>query len=248
MTLNGKGSRRNFQSRFLGWGKICILLSLLVTVFLASLIVGMRISVHGREVEAPVLVGMKFDDAKKLFTKTELGLQIAGRRYDPDVPEGAVISQIPGPGVRTKIGTNVRVMVSLGRRTRLVPELKGVSLRAARLLAEQNGYQIGTVSELPETGSQSSVLAQFPLPGSEPLLDDRIDVLVQVPVEKSYVAPSLLGLNLNRVMMFLEENGFESKIYYREVPGKVRGTVVKQYPEPGYPLKSEQVVNLEVAR
>jgi beta-lactam-binding protein with PASTA domain len=225
-----------------------LLAGVLGTVFFTSLIIGMRTAVRGHEVQTPPLLGMTLDDAQDLFSRLDVNLVVAGKRYDATAPEGAIISQVPSPGVGVKSNRSVRVVVSLGRRTHPVPDLRGRSLRAARLLAEQNGYGVGRISEVAVQGGKDEILAQWPLPQATSNLDDQIDVLVERPAVEAYVMPELIGQNLNRVLIFLGNQGFETKVYYREHPGTRRGTVVRQYPEPGYPVRKEEVVNLEVAR
>jgi beta-lactam-binding protein with PASTA domain len=243
-----RSSSNSFQKRFLGWGKICLLGAIVVTVFLVSMIIGMRISVRGTQVETPALVGMKLSDAEALFEKIDLKLSVTGRRFDLSIPEGAILSQVPGPDTRSKINGNVQVIVSLGRRTRPVPELRGNSLRAARLLLEQQGYQVGRVSDLPVLGGKDQVVAQWPRPDAEAPGSDRVDVLVETELKGKFVMPDLTGENLNRALMILDGLGFEGRVYYQDSPGMRRGSIVRQFPEPGYPVFSAQMVNLEVAR
>lgn len=240
-------SKTNLQERFFSIGKLVLLSGILVTVFVFGLILGMRFAVQGKVQEAPALVGMSLKDAEELFERMELSLQVGGHRYDADVPEGAIIQQYPGPGVGIKSNRNVQVIVSLGRRTNPIPQLVGVSLRAARLLAEQNGFQIGKISEIDLSGEKDIVLAQSPGPGMAETVTDQIDVLVRREKEEEYVMPELVGMNLNRVLVFLKEHEFETKVFYRDHPQERRGTVVRQFPEPGYRLVASQVVNLEVA-
>jgi serine/threonine-protein kinase len=222
--------------------------AIVVTVFLISLIIGMRISVRGTEIETPALVGMTLSDAESLFENLDLTLSVTGRRYDLSIPEGAIVSQIPGPGTRSKLKGNVQVIVSLGRRTRPVPELRGNSLRAARLLLEQQGYQIGRVSDFPVEGGKDQVVAQWPRPDGQAPGSDRVDVLVETELKEKFVMPDLTGENLNRALMILDRLGFEGKVYYQDSPGVRRGSIARQFPEPGYPVIAGQTVNLEVAR
>ena len=139
----------DLQTRFIGWGKACLLGGIVVSAFLISMIIGMRLAVRGHEVETPALVGMALSDAQTVFERLNLKLMVSGHRYDEMVPNGAIISQVPGAGVRTKADGSVQVIVSLGRRTRPIPALAGSSVRAARLLLEQEQYQLGRISELP---------------------------------------------------------------------------------------------------
>jgi serine/threonine-protein kinase len=241
---------RLLQGRFLTMGKLALLAGVLFVVFLFSVIVGMQFSVRGKVFETPAIVGMLLNDAQDLFEKKELNLAIVGRRYDPDIPKDAIISQLPVAGVGIKANRDVQVVVSMGRRPNPVPDLTGRSTRAARLLAKQNGYELGRVSEvLSGSGEGERIIAQYPEPHSEENVSDRIDVLVEKKSVAAYIMPDVIGDNLNRVMIFFENNGFEiARVQYKQHQGISKGTVVRQFPEPGYLLHEDESIHLEVAR
>ncbi|UCF37199.1 MAG: PASTA domain-containing protein [Acidobacteriota bacterium] len=240
--------KSGLQFRFVTFGKGVLLAGILLVVFVFSVIIGMRFAVRGKVLEAPTLVGMSLEDARGLFDRLELKLVVDGRRYDSYAPADTIISQSPEPGVGIKAERDVRVVVSLGRRVTAVPDLKGTSVRAGRLLAEQNGFGIGVVTEISGVGEDEMVLDQVPSPASTGTLSDQIDLLVQKQKRMSYVMPDITGLNFNRVLMFLKEHGFEARIFYRSHGDVRRGTVVRQFPEPGYMLREDESINLEVAR
>jgi serine/threonine-protein kinase len=231
-------------------GKLALLAGVLFVVFLFSVILGMQFSVRGKVFETPAIVGMQLADAEELFEKKELNLAVVGRRYDPDVPKDAIISQLPVAGVGIKTHRDVQVVVSMGRRPNPVPDLTDRSARAARLLARQNGYELGRISEmLSGTEENERIIAQYPLAHSEENVSDRIDVLVEKKSVDAYIMPDVIGDNLNRVMVFFEENGFEiARVQYKKHQGIGKGTVVRQFPEPGYLLREDESIHLEVAR
>lgn len=229
-------------------GKLVLLSGVLVAAFLLSLILGMRLAVSGNVMETPVLVGMSLEDAEQIFSNIELGLVVGGQRYDVQIPAGAIIAQTPGPGVGIKAGRDVRVILSLGRRTNAVPNLKGTSLRAGRLLAAQNGFEIGRISEISLSDEDETIVEQFPVPFSEETVDDRVDVLVLRKTVTSFVMPDVVSWNLNKALMFFENHGFDTRVFYRRRSSVQRGSIVRQFPEPGYRLNEEDVINLEVAR
>jgi serine/threonine-protein kinase len=208
----------------------------------------MRISVRSGETKTPALVGMSLSDAEEVFKTTDLSLLVSGRRYNDEIPEGAIISQIPPAGAGIKGNRNVRVVVSLGRRVNPVPNLTGNSIRAARMIAQQNGYELGKITEIPVLEGEEKVVSQYPRPEAEGNISDQIDILIEKEVPGRYIMPDTSGENLNRVLRFFKNNGFEVTIRYRRHRGIRRGTVVRQFPEPGYSLKDDQEVILEVAR
>ena len=64
-----------------------------------------------------------------------------------------------------------------------------------------------------------------------------------------YIMPDRIGQDLNQVISFFERAGFQlGRIQYSAYQNVPRGTVVKQFPEPGYMLTEKNSINLEVAR
>lgn len=243
-----KAKKSELRLNLLSAGKLILLSGVLVAAFLLSLILGMRLAVSGNVIETPALVGMSLEDAEQVFANLELNLIVGGQRYDPQIPEGAVIAQSPGAGVGIKSGRDVRVILSLGRRTNPVPNLKGASLRAARLLAAQNGFDLGRISEISLSDEDETIIEQSPVPFAEETVDDKIDVLVLKKAVSSFVMPDVITWNLNKALMFFEDRGFETRVFYRRRSDVRRGTIVRQFPEPGYRLNEEDMINLEVAR
>jgi beta-lactam-binding protein with PASTA domain len=136
----------------------------------------------------------------------------------------------------------------MGRRVNPVPNLRGSSIRAARIIAEQNGYELGKITEIPSADEDEKVIAQYPIPEASGNFSDQIDVVLTRHRPKTYIMPDITGQNLNRAILFFEEKGFEVTIHYRRHRNVRRGNVVRQFPEPGYMLKEDQNIILEVAR
>lgn len=240
------GKRRN---PFVTVVKLGLLAGVLMVVFLFSLIISMRVATRATEVVVPSVVQVNMEQARKKLQSVGLGLTVAGEVYDSSVPSGAVVSQLPTPGVRLKANGRVRVMVSLGVQHKPVPDLIGSTQRVARLMTQQSGYEIGHTSEifLADVGSDQ-IIRQVPNPGSTEVLTARVDVLVGKKRVRSYIMPDFRDLHLNRVRYLIRKNGFESpKVNYTSGARRTRGKVVRQYPDPGNMLQENDTIILEVA-
>lgn len=250
MPGRAKVEKQTLQARFLGFGKLILLAGTLIAAFLFSAILGMKLAVRGTVVQVPSLFEMAQEEARSLLEESNLKMKVIGKRYDDTVPEGAVISQLPGHGSSIKAGGEVQVAVSLGRRSLPVPDLIHTNVRLARLMAEQNGFELGNISEIDlGLSEEEKIIAQVPPPGTAKNVGRLIDVLVQQGKTFRYIMPDLRGENLNRVLQFFKENQLEvGRIQYRDHPSYPRGSVIRQYPEPGYQLTQRDTINLEVAR
>ena len=79
---------------------------------------------------------------------TDLGLntKVKGSEYSPHVPKNHVIFQEPDPGAEIKIGRDIRIILSKGTRSILMPNLKGLSIQQARIILEENNLCQGEIS------------------------------------------------------------------------------------------------------
>jgi beta-lactam-binding protein with PASTA domain len=238
-----------FPSRFLTLGKALLLIAILVTVGMLSAIVGVRLAVRGDEVQVPALSGKTVEEAKKELSQSDLSLEVSGERYD-SLPAGKVVSQLPPAGVKTKQKRPVQVIVSLGSRRNPVPNLEGASVRSAKLMLTQAGYEMGSVSAvgLPDV-DREQIEEQYPTPQSTEIVNTKIDVLLSRPESPRWIMPDLLGQNVAVAMAFLEKHGLTVRPpVYRAYQNADRGAVVRQYPEPGYMVRAGDPISLEVAR
>ena len=240
----------NLQQRLLALMKLTVLVGVLVAVGLFSAYLGMRIAVRGSEVEVPSIIGKSVGEATEILERMRLKRQVIGERFDPEFPKGTVISQHPQPGRSIKAQRKVQVIVSLGEKTKPVPDLRGASLRVARLMASQAGFEFGYISEISIDGTpKDHIVQQFPPPNSKDFLSPKIDILVSRGDFARYVMPDVTGQSLNKVLLFFDNNGFTlGKIQYVYDPNVSKGLVLKQFPEPGYMLTEEDSINLEVSR
>ena len=237
------------QEKSVFLGKVLILAGVLVTLFLFSGLLGMRFAVRGHVIETPSVVGMSLENAEELFSRTELELVIGGRRYDPNIPSGYIVSQAPNAGMGIKTNGKIMVIASLGRKTNPVPNLAGSSRRAAKVLAEQNRYKLGLVSEISLGEREDHVISQFPVPESAESISDNVDILVTKIKPREFIMPDLVGMSLSRTLRLLRDHGFDvDQIRYRKYEGVSRGSVVRQFPQAGYRLGPDLAIDLEVAR
>jgi beta-lactam-binding protein with PASTA domain len=244
------GAKKRRRSSFLGIGKLILLSGVLFVIFLVSTVVSMRLVVRAKEVAVPALVGTELEEASRLLKAVNLKLALTGERYDPTIPKGAIVYQLPGTGVLIKANREVQVLLSLGKQRDPVPELVGSTERVALLRAQQSGYKLGDISRiwLSELESEQ-VINQFPAPDTQEITGAEIDILVARRQPKRYIMVDVAGQSLNRVLMYFEEQGFKvGEIQYTRHAKVRRGVVIRQAPEPGHVLEEGDSIHLEVAR
>jgi len=85
-------------------------------------------------VVVPDLVGKNVVYVLEFLTDLGLNTKVKGSEYSAEIPEDHVIFQEPEPGAEIKKGRDVRIILSKGTMTILVPNLKGLTLQQSRII------------------------------------------------------------------------------------------------------------------
>src|SRR5215204_2148147 len=135
------------RTRMWSAGKLLLLGGALLLTYLLFAVATMRVALRTRDVTVPTLVGRTVNDATVVLTQVGLKLKVEeGRRPDPKVAAGQILTQEPQPGASTRRERSVKVWVSSGPRATIVPALLGESERTARLRLQQDGLELAAVS------------------------------------------------------------------------------------------------------
>lgn len=241
--------------------RFAVLGLILILVMMVSAVTAMRFAIHGRELYLPKFIGMKQSDAQRVAEDNGLFLAVDDRFYSATVPQGAVLSQAPGPGVRVRRGTHVRVAISLGAAQTEVPDLTTQSIRAAQINAQRRGLDVGDVSSITVPNmTESQVIAQSPTPNTA-ASSPKISLLVSDPEQnQTFLMPNFVGKQLSDVQKEIEGAGFELKVNQlkdstanatpttataKNSPPKHQ-VIVKQTPLAGHRVAAKSTITLDV--
>jgi eukaryotic-like serine/threonine-protein kinase len=236
-------------TRVLGAGKVLVLVGALIFTYIVAAAIGMRVALKTREVQVPPLSGKTINEATTVLTDTGLHLKVEeGRRLDPKVPAGQIVSQDPAPGVRTRRERSVKVWVSGGPRSTTIPALSGESERTAQLRLQQEGLALASVAEI-RSGDYpaGTVVAQFPAPRTSAA---EVALLVNRGERGArYVMPDLIGVDGSRAAEVLRARGFRATVVGdHPYPGVAPGIVLRQSPQAGFQIAPGEPISLEVSR
>ena len=230
-------------------GKLLVLAGALLLTYALSAVIGMRLALRTREVEVPLLAGKSVNEATALLTEAGLNLKVEeGRRLDPKVPAGQIVTQDPAAGVRTRRERSVKVWISGGPRSTVIPALNGESERTAQLRLQQEGLGLSSIAEI-RSGDYpaGTIVAQFPAPRTTAsqvaLLVNRGERGVR------YVMPDLIGVDGSRAAEVLRSRGFRATVVGdHPYPGVAPGIVLRQNPQAGFQIAPGEPISLEVSR
>ena len=237
------------RARVWNLGKSLLLISALIATFLLFASIGMRVAVRAREVQVPDLVGLAADRASQVLGEIGLALRLDPyQRIDERIPAGRIMQQDPPAGSQARQQRTIRVWVSSGPRTTVIPTLVGQTERTARMRIAEDGLEIATTSEFRSPDySEDAVVAQDPAPSSRA---PQVSLLLnRGQTATTYVMPDLIGTNGERAAETLRTRGFRVTIVgsqpYAGVPP---GTVVRQRPAGGFRVGPADPISLEVSR
>ena len=211
----------------------------------------MPMLIHQREaVIVPDLRNVSEAQARNELERFGLNMRVQRSEYHPEIPEGFVIEQRPWANESIKEGRTVEVVLSLGARTQVVPDLKGMSLRQGRILLTRQNLRVGRVARVhTKGGTGETVLATTPGGGSELVEGSVVNIVVAVGGEKrEYLMPDLTGEDLLFIREKLREMGFRiGGVRYESRDEVFPNTVIGQSPRAGALIRQGDSIELVAA-
>jgi len=204
--------------------------------------------VHQRgAVIVPDLRNASEAEATQSLSRLGLSMRIERSEYDTQVPAGFIVSQSPRASDSLKPGRSVAVVVSLGTRVRLVPEIRGMTLRQSRSVLEHSGLEVGRVARVLHTGDgRERVVATRPPVGDEVREGESIDMVISAPgAANTYLMPDLSAQDLFFVREHLEGLGFRiASVRYEPREGVFPNTIIDQRPRAGDRIREGESIEL----
>ena len=237
------------KTRVWSAGKLLLLGGALILTYVLFAAAAMRLALKTREVVVPSLAGKTVNDATAVLAESGLQLRIEeGLRVDPKIPAGQIISQEPQAGISTRRERSVKVWVSSGPRSTIVPALLGESERTGQLRLQQEGLELAATAVIRSSEYPSDVIvAQTPPPKSNA---PRVALLVnRAERGATYVMPDLIGVNGDRAADLLRVRAFRVAVVGdHPYPGVPAGIVLRQNPQAGFQISPGEPISLEVSR
>jgi serine/threonine-protein kinase len=193
--------------------------------------------VFGRMETVPNVRGKTFEAASQSLESRGFKVVQDQDRASTSVARGLVIEQSPGARREVRRGTEVRLVVSSGPRSAVVPSVVGLSLSDARQKLRDAGFTQFQDSRVPsDTIDRDRVVGTSP--GANSSVDTRERIAIQVsqgptttttaPVQQVTV-PDLDGLTRARAERALRNVGLTATFTQQESDETV-GTVISQTP------------------
>jgi serine/threonine-protein kinase len=172
------GERPSREKRSV-WLKLILFIIPMILLFILMSFLGRQIYNNhfvSEDVEVPGLIGLYEEEANRVLEEKNLALNVLERKHS-NQEEGRIIYQDPAEGMKIKPYSVVKVIVSLGPQTVVVPNVVGYSQREAEITIENAGLRLGQHEYIDSDLPKGTVVRQSIEPDTE-VVDGTEIVLV----------------------------------------------------------------------
>jgi eukaryotic-like serine/threonine-protein kinase len=232
--------------------KIAILFFVFIVVVGASAYLTLTMIVKSEDtVVVPDLAGKNVVYVLELLTDLGLNTKVEGSEYSTEMPKNNVIFQDPEPGSEIKKGRDVRIIISKGPKSILMPNLEKLPVQQARIILEENSLCQGQISSTYNNRvKKDSVISQVPSAGTMITRNVCVNLLVSIGIRPhEYKMMDLKGRSLDSAIPLIENSnlvlGKIKSVFYKDQP---LNTIISQEPLSGYFVTEGGSVDLVINR
>jgi serine/threonine-protein kinase len=232
------------------WKKTLIILGIfIVLIFLFNSVIMPWYVRHDTLVKVPPVIGLSFEEAKKILDEAGLEGVEGDIRYDKSKPIGTIIDQNPPQDAVVKDGRRIYLVVSGGDALFDVPNIVGRSVRESKFILAQRNLELLEVENRPSAQyPPGTIITQVEQPGTKVRKGTKISVVVSTGIETGDLrVPELIGKNLEEAKKIILLNKLSiGKINYQPSSTIPLNAVIDQYPKANSMAKENQRVDLFV--
>ena len=225
------------------WYRRSWAIALIALLVIAGLIFAL-LSGNTARVNVPDVLNAPADTAQDRLEAEGFEVQIVKRTST--APEDTVVGQNPAAGTSVEKGSRVRLSVSSGAGTGIVPQVAGQTLEVARDRLESVGFRTRVRRESSEEVSSGRVIETSPSGGAVAPLDRAVTVVVSSG-RRMVDLPDLVGQPVDAARTQLGELGLVPSVVEQESEEREAGTVLSTDPGAGESVRVGDTVKVTVA-
>jgi len=202
-------------------------------------------------VTVPDVVGKEVVYTLKTLSDLELNTKVRKFEYNASITANHVIFQEPEAGTVIKKGRDVRLIISKGAQTILMPNLTNLSHRQALIILETNDLDAGIDSRTYHSEIEKDhIITQTPYPNTAIRRNANVDLLISLGRRsQAYMMPELKMSAVSDAVIAIEQiNLTLGEIKIKVAKGAPEDVVIQQEPQSGHRVIAKEVVNLLVNR
>ncbi len=185
----------------------------------------------GNEFPCPNYVGMKYDAL--VAEKNEYGFVFEPTYdYNSEQENGVIFDQTPKANKKVKRGATIKVSVSIGEKTAVVPTVAGYDVTRAKGMLENEGFTVVMVEETSDDVAANFVIRTEPAGGSNMPAKTEIKMFVSTGAPTEYAdIPDVTKCTLEDAKRLIEREGFKvGTIKEVSSTAAMKGYVISQSP------------------
>jgi serine/threonine-protein kinase len=197
------------------------------------------------EVKVPSIEGMALVEAQRELANAGLDWQVqTGGQYSLTVPAQAVISSKPPPGTPVKKGRRIDLVLSKGKETRQLSDVRNRPLEEARAILETDNFKVD-VTQRSAQAKEGTVIDQLPAP----LTPVEAGSMVRLIVSSGPLrVPAAAGKSVDEARRLISVAGLTpGTVQSKPDPAIAKDTVIATDPPAETPVVAGQTVNLTVS-
>ncbi len=184
----------------------------------------------GSRIVIPSIVGGTTADATAAFSTLGLSFQITEERFDENIAEGKIIETSPTAGGRIDAGGVVKVIISKGAERYKIPQVAGLTPKAAATAITKYPLTLGASTEVfSDLIPRGFVISTSPQVGQSVKRDAQVRLIVSKGLEL-VALNSYLSKNGEQALNELSEAGFDVSARYTFDEKVASGSVISQSP------------------
>ena len=224
---------------------LCLIAVFLAVVAFFSFDWAFSAIVHSRaETRVPDLTKKPVAEAVNILANAKLSLRKAGEEYQPDIPAGNVIRQLPPAGTTVREGKVIRIWLSQGNESIEVPDVTGLQQRNAEFVLRQKHLAAGSKQTAYSlTVEKGFVISQNPAAGKMLNKGESVDLVISngKPASSQILMPDFRQKKVPEVNRWASENNIEVNLTEDKESAFPKGTVIKQSPLPDTDLSAKHI-------
>ncbi len=194
-------------------------------------------------VEVPTLIGLSEADAQAKLKDLGFTASPLPDQYNAEIDPGVVFKQEPQPGEKLAEGSPVQYVISLGKKTAEVPDVRGKSRADAEATLRNAGFKVAVSQDWSESVAAGIVMSQNPGAGLNVVEGSPVTIVVSKGPERVAV-PDTIGSTMAEGKAALEAEGFKVQVLYE--PHAENGAIIDQDPRAGTMAKRGSTVKILV--
>jgi eukaryotic-like serine/threonine-protein kinase len=218
--------------------------------FLYRLVAGTVGRASGDAVLVPDVVGMTQQQAEDALRERSLAAQVIQNANTDEQDAGNVFRQEPPAGKSVRPGRTVKLTISLGPQTYVVPNMIGKQLEQAPEILSRARLSLGAVERVFIRGAKrGAIVNQNPIAGTSLASPAPVDITVtDTSGLPTVIIPLLTGITITAAEDELLKNNLQlAKVTYIADDTAPAGTVVQQQPAAYTDSSLGEKVELQVA-